>query len=68
MGAPIGNRNAAGSRGGSATRRMRAALLRGKTRRTLSRLTGKKSKYADTPGGRSARLYDLAHRLNKRRK
>jgi hypothetical protein len=67
MGAPLGNKNAAGSRGGGTTR-IRAALKRGRTNRTMARLTGKKSKYANSPGGRSARLYDLAHRLNKKRK
>lgn len=42
MGAPLGNRNAAGSRGGSATNRMRAAVKRGKSKRTLAKLTGMK--------------------------
>jgi uncharacterized protein YjcR len=44
MGAPMGNRNAAGGRGGSATNRMRAAAKRGRSRLTMSRLTGKKPK------------------------
>ena len=42
MGAPMGNRNAAGGRGRSATNRMRAAIKKGKSRRTLAKLTGRK--------------------------
>jgi hypothetical protein len=41
MGAPHGNRNAAGSRGG-ATNKLRAALHRGRRRNIMSKLTGKK--------------------------
>ena len=43
MGAPMGNRNAAGGRGGSATNRMRAAVKRGKSKRTLAKLGGRTS-------------------------
>lgn len=43
MGAPLGNRNAAGSRGGSATRGFRKAIQRGKSKRTLARLGGRTS-------------------------
>ena len=42
MGAPIGNRNAAGSRGG-AKRKMSASLSKGRRNVTMSRLTGKKT-------------------------
>jgi uncharacterized protein YjcR len=38
MGAPFGNKNAAGGRGSSATSRMRKALKQGKSKRTLARL------------------------------
>lgn len=40
----MGNRNAAGRRGGSATRGFLAASKRAKARATMSRLTGKKPK------------------------
>lgn len=44
MGAPLGNRNAAGSRGGSATRGFRSAIKKAKSRRTLAKLTGRKQR------------------------
>jgi hypothetical protein len=40
LGAPLGNRNAAGSRGG-ATSRMRKASAKAKSKKTLKRLGGK---------------------------
>lgn len=41
MGAPIGNRNAAGSRGG-ATKRLLRASRKSKSRSIMSKLTGRK--------------------------
>jgi len=43
MGAPMGNRNAAGGRGG-ATNKMRAALKKTKSREIMSRLSGRKQR------------------------
>jgi len=42
MGAPFGNRNAAGSRGGNVANKIRTVLRKSKSRTRLSRLTGRK--------------------------
>lgn len=57
----MGNRNAAGRRGGGATKRLRTALKRGKVKRTMAKFTGKK------PVSTSYRIWKMTHKGKKYR-
>jgi hypothetical protein len=59
MGAPMGNRNAAGGRGG-ATNRLRKSLRKGKRKGIMNKLTGKK------PVSNSYRYWQMTHKGKKR--